>query len=77
MEGADFSLSIEGRRLTVAVRWQTSRRRVSRGAEAKSESEETTRQSFLLPADADLSSLEARIETGVLRIRLRLRRQER
>jgi HSP20 family molecular chaperone IbpA len=64
----DVAISAEGPRLTVTIRHRTT------GSGAR-DAEEQFQQSFTLPEDAELATLEARFEDHVLRIRVTLRRQ--
>jgi HSP20 family molecular chaperone IbpA len=66
-ERGHMSVTVEGRQLNVALR-----RRCAPDESGAAQHEEQ-RQSFLLPEDADVSTLEARFEGDTLRVRVGLR----
>jgi len=70
-ERGHMSVTVEGRQLNVALR----RRSAQNDPDAVQPQEQ--RQSFLLPEDADVSTLEARFEGETLRVRVGLRRRRR
>lgn len=70
----DISVTTEGRQLTVAVRRRRAQRRATADVEVTAMAAEDFRQSFLLPEDSDLDSLEVRFAEDRLRIRVCLKK---
>lgn len=74
VDRGDISVSTEGRQLTVAVRRRATRHRSAPGTDVTTTAQEEFRQSFLLPAGADLRSVQIGLEDDVLRIRVGLKK---
>jgi HSP20 family molecular chaperone IbpA len=68
----DVSVSLEGRELVVSVRRDRAQRAVIGETEVAAGVGEHFRRAIVVPAGASLRAVETRLESGALRIRIRL-----